>query len=237
MTTSGTYSYSVNRDQVIAAALRTLGVIDKQGTPDAIDLQNGSEALNLILKQVADLGAPLWCIQWLTIPLVTNKNEYTIGPGMDVDIPYRPTRMTSGYVRNIPGNSDREVAFISRTDYERLSGKDFQSNVDQLYYDAQLPAPILYTYGKPTNDDYVLKVSVQRPVQDVTSGSQTFDIPQEWYLPLKWRLAEELCLEYGVEPTIWDRIAAKAKAYMDKAMDWQEEEVSMIFSANNMDYR
>ena len=50
MTTSGSYDFSINRDQIIEGALRLCGVIAQGETPSATQITEGSRMLNLMVK-------------------------------------------------------------------------------------------------------------------------------------------------------------------------------------------
>lgn len=236
MTTSGTYSYTVTRDDIINAALRALGVLDKSSVADSTDLTNGSQALNLLLKQWSDNGAPLWATQWVHLPTVAGKASYTIGPTGDFNLLYRPTRLISAFLRDNNTSNDFTLQVISRQEYEQLGDKTSQSVINQVYYDAQLPLGVLYFYNVPIDTNYTIWLSVQRPIQDVVTGTDNFDIPQEWFLPLKWCLAEELFTEYEVPEQRYNIIASKAAALRDKAFDWQQEEASVFFTIDPQAY-
>ena len=232
MTTSNTYSFTVTRDDIINAALRSLSVLDQASTANTTDLTNCGQALNILMKEWADDGAPLWAIQWVQIPLTAGTSSYTIGPTGTVVLGYRPTRVMSAFIRNNTNNTDTALQVISRTEYEMLGDKTSQSIVNQIYYDAQLPNGIVYCYNVPSDNNYTIWLSVQRPVQDITAGSQNFEVPQEWFLSLKWSLAEEVALEYGVDQQTLQYVTQKAAHFKQKAFDWQQEETSVYFSVD-----
>jgi len=232
MATSGTYSFTVTRDDIINAALRTLSVLDQASTANATDLVNCGQALNLLMKQWADNGAPLWAIQWIQVPLVAGTSSYTIGPSGVVSLSYRPTRVLSGFLRNNTTNLDNTVEVVSRSAYEMLGDKSSPGIVNQVYYDGQLANGVLYCYNVPVDSDYTLWLSVQRPMQDITAGSQNFEVPQEWFLSLKWCLAEEIALEYGADQQTLQYVTQKAAHFKQKAFDWQQEETSVYFSVD-----
>ena len=50
MATSGTTTFTVTRDQIIEAALRSLAVLEEGATPGPNALENASFSLNLILR-------------------------------------------------------------------------------------------------------------------------------------------------------------------------------------------
>jgi len=88
MATSGTNSFSVTKNDIIAASLRTLGVIALGETPTTEDYTNCSQALNIMIKSWAKKGWPLWTVELLSINMVLGAYVYPIGP-------------TAGYVYSI----------------------------------------------------------------------------------------------------------------------------------------
>jgi hypothetical protein len=80
MATSGTTTFTVNRDEIIKAALRTLEVIGVGETPIAEDYQNCSEALNIMIKSWAKKGFPLWTYDVVEVPMVDGFIQYPLGP-------------------------------------------------------------------------------------------------------------------------------------------------------------
>lgn len=103
----------------------------------------------------------------------------------------------------------------------------------QFYYDPQLTAGIVYFWPIPaTSSIYTARLLIQRPVQDIaagTSSTQTFDVPQEWYQPLRWILADEVAPEYEVDlPTI-NMIRGRAFEARNKMANFSREEASVFF--------
>lgn len=60
MTTSGTSSFSYNRDQIIRAAYRKIGVIQAGEIPSAQMTLDGSDALNAMVKEWEAIGLHVW---------------------------------------------------------------------------------------------------------------------------------------------------------------------------------
>lgn len=80
MALTGTNTFTVTRDDIIKASLRTLGVIGVGETPIAEDYTNCSQALNIMIKAWAKKGLPLWVTQYLELPCVTGITQYAMGP-------------------------------------------------------------------------------------------------------------------------------------------------------------
>lgn len=85
MTTSGSVDFSVNRDEIIAAALRVARIIGKDQTPGAAHISTGAEALNMIVKQwqgKADFapGMKVWSRKTAYLFLQQGEHQYDLGP-------------------------------------------------------------------------------------------------------------------------------------------------------------
>ncbi len=80
MTTTGISNFSVTRDQVIQAALRTLQELGAGETASAEDYTNCNQALNIMIKSWQKKGAALWVYDEIEIPMVSGITTYPIGP-------------------------------------------------------------------------------------------------------------------------------------------------------------
>lgn len=79
MTTSGTSTFNYNRDQIIKAALRKLGVINASETPSAQLITDGSDALNIMVKAWNATGLHIWTEEEATVFLQPAQPSYTLG--------------------------------------------------------------------------------------------------------------------------------------------------------------
>jgi hypothetical protein len=118
--------------------------------------------------------------------------------------------------------------------------------VNAIYYDSNIsvgtsftPIPItspseghgnLYVYVQPNSTVYSLYLNGQRPLYDMTSGTDEFDFPSEWFMYLMYALAAEILDDNeGSEQRI-GRLEAKAADYREKLMDWSVETASSSFA-------
>lgn len=83
-----TNTFTVTRDDIISAALRVMGVIGVGESPIPEDFTNCSQALNIMIKSWAKKSIPLWVVEKVTVPLITNVSVYPLGP-------------TAGYVLSV----------------------------------------------------------------------------------------------------------------------------------------
>jgi hypothetical protein len=83
MATSGSTDFTLNRDQIIAAALRRLRRIDPALTTPAQDVTDCSQALNLLIKEWANDGVLLWLNEEVCLFQQYNTQFYALGPSGD----------------------------------------------------------------------------------------------------------------------------------------------------------
>lgn len=230
MTTSSTYTFDVSSDDVCKAALRSLGVIGTGETPGTEDYTNCRFALNLILKSLPIETWLLWCYNDIAVPLVSGTASYTLGPTGTV-VGVRPNRIAKAWMRDA-NNNDIPMVQLARTDYEMLTPKDTPGIPVNYYYDPQLTNGVLYTWPVINDSGYTMYVSNQRTIQDITTGTQTFDLPQEWFQPLRWMLADELSHEYVLNLQKVEFIKARADMWREKMSNYTREEPGVYFTPN-----
>lgn len=88
MPSSGSVDFSVNRNEIIEAALRAARILGKDQTPDASHITTGAQALNMIVKQwqgKADFapGLKVWSRKTAYLFLQSGEHQYDIGPSGD----------------------------------------------------------------------------------------------------------------------------------------------------------
>ena len=319
MATSGTTTFTVTRDQIIEAALRSLAVLEEGATPGPNALENASFSLNLILKKWQSEGIKIWTIKEYTLPLVPNQTSYTIGPSGTYNLnAAKPLRLIQAYLRDLSNDTssvgkisltsggsgytvqptnpvsatggtgsgatfnltftgaavtsvmlantggssyavgdvltmtggtfttaatvtvdsllsvytDMPMTVISQQEYNMLSSKQSQGNVNTLYFKAwrdYAEVSVFLTPNTFTAENYELHLFVQTPIEDITAANQNFDFPSEWFLALKWNLAADLASDY--EKTLTDKQYYEQKASMlkNELMDWDIEWSSTFF--------
>lgn len=66
MPTSGSFDWTLTRDEIITAALQKLGAIQAGDTPSAAQVTAAATALNLMVKSWQNKGVFLWTVEWVT---------------------------------------------------------------------------------------------------------------------------------------------------------------------------
>lgn len=232
MATSGTYGFSVSRDDLIGAALRLTGAFGDGDTIPSSDISNCAQALNILAKELATDGLPLWCVQDIAVPMVAGDGAYDLSAASGTPL---PLRILDAYIRSATGN-DVHLTSTSRYDYNTLGQKSAQGVPNQYFYDPQLGAGMLYLYNVPADATSTVHVVIQRQVQDFNLATDTPDFPQEAFRLLKWCLADEIALEYQAPADIRGEIALKSKIYRDRFFASQQEQTSVFFTPSERSY-
>jgi hypothetical protein len=242
MPSTGTAGFTVNRDQLIDAAYRILRVVKETHSANATQIRVGAQSLNMLIKNLQSGGLPLWTYQTLQIPLVTGQITYTIGPvGADV-LSTRPLRLFEGSFIRFPtcGNQDTPLRLISRLEYLQYSNKSNQAIVNSIYYQPNIddaggttsPSTgygTLYVWPAPSDNERIVFGNFQRPIYDMSSASDEFDLPQEWFRYLKFALASDLSYECDCDHARASEARDRAEQLKAELFDWSTETASVTF--------
>lgn len=99
-TTSGTATFNYGRNQIITAALRKLGKIQSGETVGPQLIQDGSDALNIMVKALNATGLHIWTESEATLFLQPGQYQYTLGSGSTdscADTSYTATTLAASY--------------------------------------------------------------------------------------------------------------------------------------------
>lgn len=234
MSTSGTTTFSVSRDDIIKRAYRLLGVTSSGQTPDANLISDGAFALNGLIKAWQTDGMPLWAIKSYSIPLTAGVNSYRLGNGQTINTP-KPLKLTQVYNHNITSSVDIPMRILSRQEYNILGNKTSTGNPIQVFYDPQRTYGDLYVFPVPTSTESsnnTVNIFYQRPYEDVTSASDEIDFPQEWFDAVCYGLACRLAPECGISSTDRKQLWQEMTLIKNEAMNFGTEEASLHFSAS-----
>ena len=237
MAVSGTTTFTLTRDDIIKYALRKLAVLELGATPDANTVTNCAQSLDMMIKSWVAKGSKLWTIQELTLPLVANKNTYTIGPtGFTPDlVADKPLYLMQAWLRNttLTPNIDIPMQVISQHDYNILGAKGSTGTPNSMYMQVGRDVSTLKIYVTPDTwavGKYEAHLLVKRTLQDAGVSTNNLDFPQEWLKALGWNLAAELLEDYEIPPNKAQRIEQKAALYLAEAEEFDTEQNSVFFA-------
>jgi len=234
MTTSGTTTFSINRDQLIAGAYRLAGVVASGESPTANQVTEGAEALNMMVKAWEADGLPLWAIRQYSVTL-TASATFNIGIGQMVNT-NKPLKVIQAFLHDsVSGTPDIPMRILTRDEYNRLGNKVATGQPIQIFYEPLRDYGVLHVFPVPdatsiTNKQITLVY--QTPFEDFNSASDTPDFPQEWYEAIKYGLAVRLAGENTLSLAVRQTLRQEARELKDEALGFGTEEGSFFFSVD-----
>lgn len=232
MTTSGTTSFSITRDQLITGALRLTGVVASGETATADQITEGAEALNMMVKAWEADGMPLWAIKQQAITL-TASATFNIGTGLTVDIS-KPLKVIQAYLHDsLSGSPDIPMRIITRDEYNRLGNKVATGQPIQVFYEPLRDYGVLHVFPVPDSTAIANKEIVivyQAPFEDFNASTDTPDFPQEWYEAVKYGLSVRLAGENTLSTQIRQFLKQEANELKDIALGFGTEEGGMFLA-------
>ena len=235
MSTSGTYTWTSNRDFICSEALRKIGALgDFEVTPASSDqrMQNAYNALNPMIKAFQAFGMPVWAISIELVALSSwTSNPVTIGPSMTINQIDKPLKIVQALRQDTQGNSYEVPLFIDPFEnYENLANKLATGAPLRIFYQPFKDYGSIYLWPLP--DTYwltnQLKIRYQRPFQDFNTATDEPDFPVEWHEALIYQLAVRLAPVYGLAPNDRGQLRNEADRLLQTAKDWDQEEGALF---------
>ena len=225
MTTSGTTSFSVSRDDLIKGALRKIGVVAQGEVPTADQYTEAAFALNLLVKAWQADGMPLWALKQRSVTLIDGTASYTL------DTP-KPLKIIQAWNHDSTSNVDIPMRIITKQEYNILGNKTSSGNPIQCYYDPRRDTGVLYLFPVPSSAQVGLNsisLVYQAPFEDFDASTDTPDFPQEWYDAITYGLATRLAPEYGIPSVDRKMLYQEMTAIKQEALSFGTEEGSLYF--------
>ena len=233
---ANTYAFSMNAQAIANAAIRKTGAYEEDDQIPPEKLASALEALNVISKDLAIEGGPLWCIEDVAFPAIPGQADYNLSQIMGMPL---PPRILDAYIRTLnpvnptpPGGNDVTLIITSRYDWNTLGQKFTPGVPNQIWYDPQLTGGILTLYNVPNDTFHEIHVIAQRQIADVPTLTSNLDFPQEAARMLIWQLLDELSLEYRLPIDERKEINAKAVGFKNRFFDapWTQEQAPIRFT-------
>lgn len=232
MSTSGSVSYTTDRDELIKDSLHLIGEIGEGVIPTTDQITRSSRVLNKMIKAWQAYGLQLWKIKQASISPIVSDYKYTIGSTGQV-VMNRPLRIIDIYRRKVSTVTDVVLTKMSRQEYYNLPDKDTTGTPVNYYYDPKLDNGILHVWPAPDASfatNYTLEILYQDPIEDMISATDNFDFPSEWLEALTYNLAVRLAVGTGLGYYERKMLKEEAKEALFLALSWDNEDGSIFLS-------
>lgn len=232
MSTSGTTTWSLQRDAVVKAALRKLSVLSGGSTPTTSQITDAAEALNAMIKGFQADGMPLWAIKEYTFNTVAGTSTYNIGNGQTLNTPM-PLKVLQAYRVESSGNINVPLNVYTHYDYNLLPINASSGEPVTLYYQPLSNYGVIELWPTPIDANTTITLMYQRPFEDMNSATDDFDFPPYWTEALIYGLAWRLSPEYGIPLQDRQLLMKEAEFFHSNAMSFGTEEGSIFFQPDS----
>lgn len=192
MATSGTATFNLDIDDLIAEAYERCGLETRTG----YDLLTARRSLNLLFADWANRGLNLWTIEQRQVTMVLGQPEYTL--------PADTVNGLSAVIRTGSGTTQQDITIdrISRAEYLHLPDKNTQGRPAQYYIERTI-TPKLYVYPAPDGSEpYIFRYYAIRRIEDAGAYTNTTDVVFRFYPCLAAGLAYYIALKKSPERVV-----------------------------------
>lgn len=200
------YTLSTSGDHACddSSLVETTLASDGSGTSITVSDSTGMSLLDNIGIELDDDTR-----QWTTITTIVGNaitlNSALTGPASSGGTVFsyttnigRPLKVLDARLR-IDSSADLSMKMIGRVQFMRITTKTTAGFPNTGFYSPNRDNGSLYLWPVPDAVSQRLKVSYVRSIEDLDSGSDNPDLPQEWLLALTYNLARLLASAYGLD--------------------------------------
>ena len=209
--------------RMAAQALQDAGRLAIGDTPTSGVLSDALGRLGDLINALQTQGLKLWLNRLQSVPLVAGTATYTLGPAGTI-ISVKPTRVIAAWYSSACA-ARRPLTPLSWTDYYNLGNISAQGAVNSYFVDKKNRNLVVHFWQVPSTEvaTGTVELLLQEQALAPTSLIEEISFPVEWYLALRWALADELST--GQPAVIMDRSARKAAFYLEALQNWDVEDV------------
>lgn len=215
MSTSGTYNFSMDIDEVIQEALEMIGGEQTLGN----DPKSARRSINLLLQDWQNRGILLWSTNTTVVDVSASVTAYSLSSNM-VD--------AMEVVVNLSA-TDIQLDRISMEEYLKIPRKSQTGRPTQYAIRRGRSNPELYLWPIPDNNDYSLKIEKIKYLQDVNkSAGQIADVSRRFLPCMTAGVAYFMSLKRaGIDGNRIMFIKQEYEERLARAMDEDRERTSL----------
>lgn len=216
-------------ERLIRQALRDVGRLQVGQVPSGEVYDDALSRMYDIINTWQTQGIKLWLNVPHTIPLSAGVASYTLGPAGAL-LTLKPLRVLGGWYVTTAG-ARRPLTQLSVTDYYNLGSLVSAGAVNSFMVDKQVANLVVRFWSTPNASEASggsVQLLLQRQAVSPDELSGTVELPIEWYMALRWALADDS--SSGQPAIIMERAERKASFYRGLLEDWDVEDASTSFA-------
>lgn len=189
MPLSGSRVFVLTRDQIIASALRRIGVVAQGESPTYTQYIEGSEALNVMVQAWQSKGAFLWTVVESSLDIVEGEDVYNLpndDDTLDIMSPVIIAGVDKYKIQMIPLEEFISTKIVKTSGLPNCMTVNYTTN-----------QTIIMLHPVPNGNMTLMYHRVNR-LQDFISSTDNPDFPVQWTEALINGLAYRLSFEYGI---------------------------------------
>lgn len=211
----------------IRDAMREAQLIEKGANPNSEDYTIHLSRLNQMVQLWMTQGLKLFLWKDIAVTLVASQQVYAVTSTF-VNMNTNPQQMREGYYL-YPSGSQYPLIPYSWNEWNTLSTRSQIGQPTNFFVDKQATAFNVSLWPVPSATAALGTVHLlvrQRAPQMLQLNEQTI-FPTEWFLPLVWGLADEICI--GQPAEIIQRCTAKSLVYRELLEGFDVEDTGTQF--------
>lgn len=179
---------------------------------------------------------------WTDILLVDSPTQVTLLDGITsasaagstvftfTNLIQRPLRVLSTRRQTLNQQNEITVNMWSRDQYFNQVNKISQGTVVNAYYSPQLVNGRFYVWQTASSINDFVRITFERPIQDIDEGGDTIDFPVEWLEAIVYNLAARLADDYDAPALKIQTVTGKAAQFLDDLLGFDGEMESINLS-------
>jgi len=229
MTTATDFAQPI---RLIQYAYVDAGLLPEGEMPTSDKIASAMNRLNDLINLWGTQGLKLWTYLDQSITLVSGTGQYVLGPGGSI-ITVKPLRAIQGYYLD-SSNNRRPIYPLSWDEWLRLSQVTQEGSISQFFVDKRVADLYVNFWQVPdsTTATGTAHLLIPRQITNFTGLTDTMNFPQEWFIGLRWGLADELAV--GQPEAIMQRCQQRAMTYRAALEDWDVEDTPTKFEPDMM---
>ena len=222
MTTSGTYNFSMDIDEVIQEAIEMIGGEQTLGH----EPKSARRSINLLLQDWQNRGVMLWTANTSAVTLATSVTTFTLSSA------------TIDVLEAVHNRDDRDIQLerISMQEYLKIPNKSQTGRTTQYAVRHERGNPVVHLWPIPENSTDQVKLELVSYMEDVNkSAIQNADISRRFLPCLTAGLAYYMSMKRpNVEAGRITMIKQEYEERLQRAMDEDRERVSIFLKPRVM---
>lgn len=229
-----TPAYFNTAARAIDYAMKDAGLIGEGETPTSEQYAENLNRLNDIINLEQTQGIKLWTLQDTSITLTVGQGTYTFGPA-GTTVMAKPMRVVDAYYSDVNGVR-RPLIPMAWADYVRLSQINQVGAINSYFVNKQATQLSVFFWMLPdtTTATGTAHLVLQTQVTNMAQVTDTTAFPLEWFLFIRWALADEICT--GQPQAIMDRCQRRCEMYRQMLEDWDVEDTSTRFTPDSQTF-